>query len=155
GARLGTGHRADMGFLLRIVRSATDHVRGLAAVLRPHRAVLLPGSLSGGRRAEAAARSPAVLLRANGLLARDVPPWHPATAPGPPDQPVPPGPAALSPAGQSVDPRRGAARGQPQPAKRPRTEQGGTGGPGQTPAGGGLPARGGPGVGPLEQGDLR
>src|SRR5262249_24741451 len=107
------------------------------------------------RRPTPAPPPPAVLSRTNGILARDVPPRHPATAPRPPDQPVPPGPAALSPAGQPLDPRRGAARGQPQPAKRPRAEQGGTSCPGQAPAGGGLPARGGPGVGPLEPGDIR
>ena len=80
---------------------------------------------------------------------------HPAAAPGPPDQPLPAGPAALPPAGQPVDPRCGAARDQPQPAKRPWAEQGGTGRPGQAPARGGPAARGGADVGPLEPGDLR
>src|SRR5262249_15593831 len=104
GARLGAGHRAGLGLLLRALRAAADAVRRLAAELRSHRKRLLSGRIRASRRPEVHPRTAAILVHAHGLLARDVPPRDPAAALGAATQPVPTDPAPLSSPGQSLDP---------------------------------------------------
>ena len=117
------GDREDLGLLLRAVRPAAVAVRRLAAQLRPDRAGLLPVRLPGARQRRSRSRrrrrsptcAPASRRRRSGAASR-------CAQLGPAAQPVPADPAAVPPAGQPLDTRRGAARGQPQPAERPRAD---------------------------------
>ena len=103
GARLGPGHREDLGLLLRAVRPAPEHLRGVAGRLRPHRARLLPARLHAPGIGAQHSRAAAVRLHADRVLAGDLPARHPTPAAGTTVEPVPAGAAALPPPGQPVD----------------------------------------------------
>src|SRR5262249_50306304 len=112
---------AGVGLLLRAVRPAAEHVRRVAAGVRPDRPGLLPACL---RRAGHVAVDPdpaAVLVHADRVQPGDVPPEHPAAAAPAPVEPLPADPATVPPAGQPVDAGSDPARGQPHLAERPRT----------------------------------
>ena len=154
GARLGPGHREDLGLLLRAVRPAPEHLRGVAGRLRPHRARLLPARLHApGIGAQHSAPPPFAYMRTGfspatfrrGIplrrLGRQLNPFPLVQLPY----------TASSTRGRWGHP----PRGQPQPAERAAT---GTRGPIGDPAP--APRRRRPrrrraGVGPLEPRDLR
>ena len=125
GARPGSARSSGSGTSTSSCSASASPSSRPGCWLRPHRARLLPGRRSCGSarpgRSRRRRRSPTC-----GPASRRPPSaaQHPAAPARPAAQPVPARPAALPPAGQPLDAGRDPARGQPQPAERPRAWSG-------------------------------